>query len=55
MVGSGSNGGEISGTKPHNYCLNNPVAYIDEAGNTPKLYVETTGFGHAFVTTGPEK
>ena len=28
------------------------IRFIDPDGKEPRLYVETTGFGHAFVTTG---
>ena len=34
------------------YCLNNPLKYVDYDGRKPRIYVETKGFGHVFVTTG---
>lgn len=34
------------------YCLNNPIKYIDAHGMTPRIYVETNGVGHTFITTG---
>jgi len=43
------------GLSPYNFNLGNPIIYRDENGKTPKLYIETEGFGHAFVTTGSDK
>lgn len=40
---------------PYTYCFNNPVKYVDVDGKIPRLYVETKGFGHVFVTTGSGK
>ena len=37
---------------PYTYCLDNPIKYVDNNGETPRIYVETKGFGHVFVTTG---
>ena len=37
---------------PYAFCLNNPVKYVDSDGREPRIYVETKGFGHTFVTTG---
>ncbi|MDR0834670.1 MAG: RHS repeat-associated core domain-containing protein, partial [Candidatus Symbiothrix sp.] len=40
---------------PYAYCLNNPVKYVDPDGRVPRIYVETQGFGHTFITTGEGK
>ncbi|MDE5760592.1 MAG: RHS repeat-associated core domain-containing protein [Bacteroides sp.] len=37
---------------PYAYCLNNSIKYVDTDGERPRIYVETKGFGHVFVTTG---
>lgn len=37
------------------YTLDNPVRLIDLDGRRPKLYVETHGFGHTFITVGEGK
>ena len=37
------------------YCFNNPVKFVDENGEIPRIYVETKGLGHTFVTTGTGK
>ncbi len=39
-------------TSPYAFCANNPVKYVDPDGERPRIYVETKGFGHAFVTIG---
>ena len=36
----------------YTYCLNNPIQYVDNDGKKPRIYVETKGFGHVFITTG---
>lgn len=35
---------------PYAYCAWNPVKLVDPDGLTPRIYVETEGFGHAFVS-----
>jgi hypothetical protein len=40
---------------PYVYCNNNPVILVDPDGETPRIYVETTGIGHAFITAGEGK
>lgn len=37
---------------PYVYCAGNPVNYVDPDGTTPRIFVETKGFGHAFVSAG---
>ncbi len=38
---------------PYAYCGWHPVKLVDPDGETPRIYVETSGlFGHAFVTIG---
>lgn len=36
-------------------CFDNLLKYIDVDGKILRLYVETNGFGHVFVTTGSGK
>ncbi|MCQ2115999.1 MAG: RHS repeat-associated core domain-containing protein, partial [Bacteroidales bacterium] len=40
------------GMSPYNYCAGNPVMMVDDDGRKPRVYIETKGFGHAFLTTG---
>ena len=40
------------GMTPYGYCLNNPILIVDYDGKKPRVYVETSDFGHALVTTG---
>ena len=40
---------------PYVYCADNPVKFIDQDGKKPRIYVETKGVGHTFVTTGEGK
>ena len=35
---------------PYNYCVWNPIKLVDSEGLTPRIYVETKDFGHAFVS-----
>ena len=35
---------------PYAYCVWNPVKLVDPDGLTPRIYVETKGIGHAFVS-----
>ena len=38
------------GISPYAYCAWNPVKLVDPDGLTPRIYVETKGVGHAFVS-----
>ena len=38
------------GISPYAYCAWNPVKLVDPDGLAPRIYVETKGFGHAFVS-----
>ena len=40
---------------PYNYCAWNPMKLVDPDGETPRIYVEQTGVGHAFMTVGEGK
>ena len=40
------------GTSPYAFCNNNPVNFVDPDGQTPRLYIQKSGIGHAFVTVG---
>ena len=37
---------------PYMYCGGNPIMYVDTDGKEPRIFVETKGVGHAFVTVG---
>ena len=43
------------GISPYNYCAWNPMKLVDPDGETPRIYVEQTGVGHAFMTVGEGK
>jgi RHS repeat-associated protein len=40
---------------PYSYCAGNPVRYVDPDGRKPRVYIETQGLGHTFVTIGEGK
>lgn len=44
--------GKYLSLSPYTFCCNNPASYTDVDGRKPRVYVETMGFGHAFITTG---
>ena len=37
---------------PYIYSINNPIKYLDLDGLRPRIYIETNGLGHTFVTIG---
>ena len=37
---------------PYTYCTNNPIILKDPNGKVPRIYCETNGVGHAFITAG---
>ena len=39
-------------TTPYAYSKNNPITYLDIDGLKPRIYIETNGLGHTFVTIG---
>ena len=36
---------------PYAFCGNNPLNFVDPDGLTPRLYIQKSGLGHAFITT----
>ena len=40
---------------PYAYCAGNPVKYVDPDGKKPRIYIDTKGLGHTFVTVGEGK
>ena len=39
---------------PYSWCNNNPINYIDLHGDSTRIWVETEGVGHTWITTGEE-
>ena len=37
---------------PYAFCSNNFVNFVDPDGRAPRLYIQKSGIGHAFITTG---
>ena len=37
---------------PYVYCNGNPITFVDLHGDSTRLWVETTGVGHTWITTG---
>ena len=37
---------------PYAYCLGNPVVNIDAQGDSVRVYIETMGFGHTWISAG---
>ena len=42
------------GNTPYLYCNGNPIMLVDDHGDTTRLWVETNGVGHTWITTGEE-
>ena len=40
---------------PYVYCANNPIKLIDENGDSTRVYIETNGFGHSWLSVGEGK
>ena len=40
------------GISPYAYCLGNPVVNIDVQGDSVRVYVETVGLGHTWISVG---
>ena len=43
---------KYSHLSPYLYCGNNPVVFFDYDGCKTRIYIETNGLGHTFVTVG---
>ena len=43
---------QYPGISPYAYCACDPVNFVDPEGLTPRLYIQKSGLGHVFVTTG---
>ena len=43
---------QYPGISPYVYCAGDPVNFVDPEGLTPILYIQKSGLGHVFVTTG---
>ena len=37
---------------PYAYVMNNPMIYTDPRGDSVRVYTETEGYGHAWMTIG---
>ena len=40
------------GISPYVYCLGNPIVNIDVKGDSVRVYIETVGLGHTWISAG---